>query len=131
MLSVQPLAWDEAEEELRSVCVWSGVGHGQISSLGVLHGEVLVWEFHAVDGLTSGSVSSGEISTLGHEFIDDSVERGSLEVKWLSGFSNTFLTSAKASEVLSSVWNLVSKELNGDSASLLTTNSDIEENSRV
>ena len=38
MLSVKPVAINEGEEELRSVCVWSSVGHGKYRSL------VLEWE---------------------------------------------------------------------------------------
>ena len=129
MLSVEPVARDEAQEELRSVGVGSGVGHGEISSLGVLDGEVLVSELHSVDGLSSSSVSGGEVSSLGHEVGDDSVEGRSLEVEGLSGLTDSLLSSAESSEVLGGLWG-VSGELHGDSASSLTTNSDVEENVR-
>ena len=67
MLSIEPVARDEAEEELRSVGVGSSVGHGEISSLGVLLNEVLILELHSVDGFSSSSISGGEVSSLGHE----------------------------------------------------------------
>jgi len=59
------------------------------------------------------------------------MESRSLEVKWFSRLSNTFFSSAKSSEVFSSLWGLVSIKLNSDSTGLLTTNGDIEENSWV
>ena len=49
VLSIEMWGGTEAEEELGSVGVWSGVGHGEISSRGVLDIEVFVWEFHAID----------------------------------------------------------------------------------
>merc|ERR1711976_395131 len=55
-----------------------GLGGGEDSRPGVLQLEVLVLELVAVDGLASGSVSSGEVATLAHEVRDDTVEGGSL-----------------------------------------------------
>ena len=74
VFSIKPVAWDETKEELGSVGVWSGVGHGEISSSNMLDGEVFVSEFHSVDRFSSSSISGGEVSTLGHEVGDDSVE---------------------------------------------------------
>ena len=128
VLSIEPVAWDEGHEELGTVGVWSSIGHREISSSSVLDGEVLVGKLHSVDGLTSSSVSSGEVTTLGHELSDDSVERASLVVEWLATLSDTLLTSTESSEVLSSLWGLVSIELHGDSSGVLSTNSDIKEN---
>ena len=48
-------------------------------------------------------------------------------MEWLSGFTDTFFTSAESSEVLSGLWAFVSVEFNSDSASVLSTNGDIEE----
>ena len=127
VFSIKPVAWDEAEEELGSVGVWSSVGHWEISSFGMFAGEVLIWEFHSVDRFSSSSVSGGEISTLSHELRDDSVEWGSFVVKRLSCFTNSFFSCAESSEVLSSLWAFVSKKFNSNSTGLLTTNGDIEE----
>ena len=128
MLSVQPCAWDEGHEELRSIGVWSGVGHREVSSSGMSDSEVLVSELHAIDRLSSGTVSSGEISSLSHELGDNSVERATLVAKWLSTLSNTLLSSAESSEILGGLWSLVSVELHGDSTGWLVTDGDIEEN---
>eukprot|EP01083_Nonionella_stella_P244290 850409_1 len=75
VLSVQPCRLGRAEEELGSVGVGSGVGHGEDSGSGVLEDEVLVGELVAVDGLSSGSVVVGEIASLAHEAGNDAVER--------------------------------------------------------
>ena len=84
VLSIEMWGGTEAEEELGSVGVWSSVGHGEEEWLGVLQGEVLVSELVSVDGLATGSVSDGEVTSLGHEAVDDSVEDASLEVEWLA-----------------------------------------------
>ena len=131
MLAIQPVAGDEAHEELRSVGVGAGIGHGEISSLGVSHDEVLIGELHAVDGLTSGTVVSSEITTLGHEIRDDSVEGRALVMEGDTGLALSLLASAKSSEVLSSLGALVSVELHGHSAGSSSSNGDIEKHSRV
>ena len=84
MFSIKPVTWDEAEEELGAVSVWSSISHGKIASLGVLDCEVLILELHSVDGLTTGTISSSKISSLSHELSDDAMERRSLEVEWLA-----------------------------------------------
>lgn len=87
VLSVEPWAINKGEEELWSVGVWSSVGHWKYWSL-VLEGETLIlwyflkiWiylELGSVDWLSSGSVLSGEVTSLSHEVGDDSVEGWSL-----------------------------------------------------
>ena len=71
MLSVEPGGLCGAEEELGAVGPGSGVGHGQDSGSLVLQGEVLVGELGAVDGLATGAVVVGEVSTLAHEVRDN------------------------------------------------------------
>lgn len=58
--------------------------------------EVLVGELVAVDGLATSAVALGEITTLDHEVLDDTVEGGALVTKAL-------LASSKSSEVLGSL----------------------------
>ena len=72
----------------------------------VLQTEVFVLEFVAVDGLSTGSISSGEISSLTHEVGDDTVEAGALVAKAL-------LSSAEGAEVLGSLGDHVIAELAG------------------
>ena len=55
MLSVEPSGLGHGEEELRSVGVGSGVGHGQPALAVVLQLEVLVSKLLAVDGLAAGA----------------------------------------------------------------------------
>ena len=104
MLVVQPCGLDGADEELASVGVGSGVGLGKNSWSGVLELEVLILEFVSVDGLSSSSVVVGEVTSLAHEIVDDTVERGSL-------VSESLLSCAQGSEVLSGPWDNISTEL--------------------
>jgi hypothetical protein len=66
--------------------------------------EVFISELLPVDGLSSGSVPSGEVSPLTHEVRDDPVEHGALVAKPL-------LTRAQRSEVLCRLWDNVLPEL--------------------
>jgi hypothetical protein len=45
-------------------------------------------------------VATGEVTTLEHEVLDDTVEGGALEVEGLAGLADTLLASAEGAEVL-------------------------------
>jgi hypothetical protein len=66
--------------------------------------EVFISELLPVDGLSSGSVPSGEVSPLTHKVRDDPVEHGALVAKPL-------LTRAQRSEVLCRLRDHVLAEL--------------------
>ena len=66
-LSVKPAGLSSAEEELTSVGVGSGIGHGQDTRPGVLQLKVLIGKLVSVDGLSSGTVVVGEVSSLAQE----------------------------------------------------------------
>ena len=70
----------------------------------MLQTEILVLKLVAVDGLATGSVSSGEVASLTHEVGDDTVEAGALEAEAL-------LSSAESTEVLGSLGDHVIAEL--------------------
>ena len=56
----------------------------------MLQGEVLVLELVAIDRLATGTVSSGEVTSLTHEVGDHAVECGALEAEsLLSGTQST------------------------------------------
>ena len=110
MLVVKPGARHEGDEKLGSVGSGSSVGHGEEVGNGMFFLEVLVLEFVAVDGFSSSAVVGGEVSSLSHEVVDDTVESTSL-------VSESLLPGAESSEVLSSLGDDVVVELEGDSAS--------------
>jgi hypothetical protein len=83
----------------------AGVGHGKDTGASVLQLEVLILELLAVDGLSTSALwtvrlVSGEVTTLEHEVLDDTVEGGALEVEGLAGLADTLLASAEGAEVL-------------------------------
>ena len=84
----------ESHEELRSVRVRSRIGHRQNARALMLVLEVLIWELSSVDRLTACAVSASEVTTLGHEPWDNSMEGAPFEVKRLSTASDTVLASA-------------------------------------
>lgn len=122
VLSVEPRAGHEGDEELRSVGVLSGVGHGKEVRDGVFFLEVLVLELVAIDGLSSSAVVSGEISTLGHEVSDDTMESTSL-------VSESLFSSAESSEVFSSLGDDVVVEFKSNSAWGAVSDDNVKPNS--
>jgi len=131
VLSVQPCGLDSAQEELRSVGVRSGIGHGENTWSRVREGEVLISELGSVDGLAASSVTGREVTSLAHKFRDDTVKSGSLEVKGLSGLSHTLLASAQATEVFRGLGSSISLKLHNNATSGSSANRHIEENLRV
>jgi len=87
----------------------------------VLQGEVLILELVAVDGLSTGTVSSGKVSTLAHEVGDHTVEGGALEAEPL-------LPGAESTEVLTGLWHDVCSQLHDDLANGGSISGNIEEN---
>jgi len=128
VLTIEPLGLDGAQKELGSVGVGTSVGHGKDTRSSVLELEVLISELVSVDGLATGSVSDGEITTLAHELRDDTMEDGTLKVEGLAGLAHTLLTGAEASEVLNGLGDHIGAELHNDASGGLTTDGHIEEN---
>lgn len=62
--------------------------------LGVLQLEVLIGELVAVDALAASAIALGEVTTLDHELLDNTVEVGALVAEAL-------LAGSKGTEVLS------------------------------
>jgi hypothetical protein len=94
--AIQPASDNRGDEELGTVGVRAGVGHGEQAGAGVLQLEVLIGELLAVDGLATGAVAAGEITALDHKVLDNAVEAGAL-------VPETLLPSAQRSEVLRSL----------------------------
>lgn len=120
MLAIKPGAWHEGDEELRSVCVRSSIGHGEEEGGVVLKGEVLVWEVTSVDGLASSAVVIGEVTALSHEVGYDTMEVRVLE-------SEALLMRAQGAEVSSSLRSHIIEEVEDQSASLTSSKINLEE----
>jgi len=119
VLAIEPAGDDGGDEELGTVGVLSGVGHGKETGLGVAELEVLILELLAIDGLATSAIMPGEVTTLEHEVGDDTVEAG-------AGIAEAVLTGAELTEVPGGLGNIVVVELEGDAAGVGTVNSDIE-----
>jgi len=85
----------------------------------VLALEVLVLKSFTIDGLSTSSVSTGEITALEHELRDYTVESGAL-------IAETILACAKLAEIASSLWYDVVVEPEHDPAQRFVIDRDIE-----
>ena len=104
--TIEPIGGAESDEELTAVGVGASVSHGEETSLVVSDVEVLIGELGSVDGHTTSAVVVGEVTTLGHEVLDDSVEGASLV-----GVLLFVVAAAEGSKVLSALGGIVGKEL--------------------
>jgi hypothetical protein len=128
VLVVEPFRLHGSDEELRSIGVGTGVGHGEHSRGSVLLLKVLIGELLAVDAFATGAVAASEVAALDHEVWNDTMEFGVLVVKGLSLFSLSFFSRAECSEVFRGFWHDVVVQLHYDATGSLSTNSHIEEN---
>lgn len=80
---------------------------------------VATFESLAVDGLATGAVVSGEVTTLEHELRDHTVETGTRIAK-------TMLASCELPKVLCSAWDDAIIQLKLDLARRLTVNGDVK-----
>jgi len=124
VLAVQPRGLGRAEEELASVGVGAGVGHGEDAGSGVLLDEILVGELVAVDGLAAGAVAAGEVASLAHEAGDDAMEGGAL-------IAEPLFPGAEGAEVLRRLRANVGVQRHHDPARSLTVQRHVEENLRL
>jgi len=69
VLPIQPGGLDSGDEELRSIGILTSVGHRQKTGCGVAKLKVFVSEASTVDGLATGSVMVGEVTSLDHEVL--------------------------------------------------------------
>lgn len=120
-----------------SIGVLSGVGHAEKASLGVLQLEVLVGELGAVDcqllacnqlcsfgihtRLSASAITLGEVSTLDHEVLDNTVEGRVL-------ISEALLAGSQSSEVLDCFGDSLAVETHHNAAHRLVAMADIEVN---
>ena len=119
VLAIEPRSDDGGDEELGAVGVTTSVSHGEKTLLGVLELEVLVLEAVTVDGLATSAVTLGEVTTLDHKVLDDTVEGRALVTEAL-------LTSSKGAEVLSSLGDSLAIETHDNAAERLVALSDVE-----
>jgi len=111
VLAIQPRSNDGGDEELGTVGVGTGIGHGQETGSGVSFLEVLIGELLAIDGLATGAIASSEVATLQHELRNDSVELAALVAEAL-------LAGAESTEVLGGLGNYIVIEVEVDTSSL-------------
>ena len=76
MLAIEMRCCSEAEEELGAVSVRASISHGEDTAARMAINEVLISEGTAVvvDGRATSAIVVCEVTTLGHEASNDSVE---------------------------------------------------------
>ena len=84
-----------------------------------IHHTTLTLELFAVDRLSAGAVTAGEVSALEHEVGDDTVEAGAL-------VTEPVLARGQFTEVAGSLWDDVVEEFEGDATRELVVDGDVE-----
>jgi hypothetical protein len=120
------------DEKLGTVCVLTGIGHGQKERLSMLQFEVLIPEFFTINTFSTSSIKRSKVTTLGHETSDNSVEDRALKVqRLLAIWALAFLSGTETSEVFSCLGNNVCKEFHLDALLDIFSDFDVEINTRI
>ena len=125
MLAIKMRCINEAKEELTSVGISAGVGHGKTAGK-MLDFEVLVGEDSAVNRFSSGSISSSEISALKHESRNNPMEVAPFVVERDSAPTLALFPGAELSEVLSCLGNGFPEKAENDFALVFSVDFDGE-----
>ena len=64
----------KSDEELGSIGILSRIRHREQARGGMWEPDTLIVEFVAVDGLPTSAILVGDVTSLHHEALDDSVE---------------------------------------------------------
>ncbi|KAI5402322.1 hypothetical protein KIW84_050075 [Lathyrus oleraceus] len=131
MFPIKPLRLRSADKKLRSIRPGTRIRHGKNSRTGVRLDEILIGELGSINGLSSGSVSSREVTTLAHEIRDHTVEGRAFVMKRLPASADSFLAGAECTEVISGERSGISVKLHDNTARGLASDGHIEENFRV
>ncbi|KAJ0008842.1 hypothetical protein NQD34_016257 [Periophthalmus magnuspinnatus] len=87
MFTIQPIRFVICDEELRTICIWPRVGHGDTETYHtwacVFQDKVFIFKLFSIDGFATSAIVVGEVTSLAHELRDDSVETAAFETKAL------------------------------------------------
>lgn len=123
MSTVKPWARDKSNKKLWSVGIFSSIGHWQKIRLSMFDFEIFIFKFCSINWLSSSSVVVGEVTSLSHKVVDDSVEVRIFE-------SESFGMKTKLSEVFSSFRDNIIKKLEDNFSSFISSEVKVEENFR-
>lgn len=121
VLTIQPLSASSSNEELATVSVGTGIGHGQQEGLRVLQLKILIGKLGTVNATTTSPIVIGEITSLAHELRDDAVEGATL-------VGSSLMTHTQGTEVLGSLGDHIGKQLKGNATQVGTIGGNVKEN---
>ena len=132
MFAIKPWSFFKCNKELTTIGVSTSVCTRQEVFLSMLYFEVLIRKLLTVDRLTTCAITFGKVTTLCHEAIDYSMESTALIVEHLAtNFWSASFTSAELSEVFSSSWGDILKQLHNDGSNLFSSYFHIEIDARI
>mmetsp|Transcript_898 Transcript_898/g.1859 ORF Transcript_898/g.1859 Transcript_898/m.1859 type:complete len:303 (+) Transcript_898:284-1192(+) len=108
-------------EELAAVRSRASIGHGELSSLGMLNLEIFIRKFLSINRFPTGTIGIGKVSTLNHKVLNYAMEGRSLIMERLSRNSIALLSRAECSKVLSCFWSHISIQLHHNPPQTLLT----------
>jgi hypothetical protein len=129
VFAIEPRSVNSSDKELRTISVGSSISHWKYVR-SMLNYEVLIIELLSINGFASSSVLSGEITSLDHELLNDSVERTAC-VSELFALTVLLASTTQLQKVSGSLRSVLAEQTQSNrSRKLLTTNFNIDFNLR-
>ena len=118
MSSIKPRCFLGCNEKLRSIGIFSCIGHRQPASSIMLQFEVLICKPFSIDTTSTSSISVCEVTPLNHKVLNDSMkERTLVSIAWTLG---------KLNKVFDCLGDCFSKQTNLNSASFYATDFNVK-----
>lgn len=89
--------------------------------------EILVGEFGPVDGLSTGTITGGEVTSLTHEIRYDAVEDRAFVMERLATATESFLPGAECTEVIGGERSGVGVKFHDDTSDRFVSDGHVEE----
>lgn len=125
-------AWSKGDEKLTAIGAFPSVGHAYQSFLVNLSpSDVFIFKIPSIDACPACTISSGNISALDHELVNDPMKRRQFVRQRLGDAGLSERSSTYCPKVLACLGSSVIKQLNANPSKKVGTALNVEENSRT
>mmetsp|Transcript_27692 Transcript_27692/g.36078 ORF Transcript_27692/g.36078 Transcript_27692/m.36078 type:complete len:216 (-) Transcript_27692:482-1129(-) len=126
MLPIQVGNVLRGDEKLTSIGTWTGIGHTELSCLGMFDNEIFIGKFFTENRFSSCTISGGKVTPLNHKILDDTMEGTIFVMQGCTLGPCSFFSRTKSSEIFSCFRNNILVQLHDNPSKIFLTVLDIK-----
>eukprot|EP00521_Asterionellopsis_glacialis_P018879 CAMPEP_0195329772 /NCGR_PEP_ID=MMETSP0708-20121125/11644_1 /TAXON_ID=33640 /ORGANISM="Asterionellopsis glacialis, Strain CCMP134" /LENGTH=194 /DNA_ID=CAMNT_0040397929 /DNA_START=111 /DNA_END=692 /DNA_ORIENTATION=+ len=126
MLPIQVWNVLRGDEKLTSIGTWTGIGHTELTCLGMFDHEIFIGKFFTENRFSSCTISSGKVTTLNHKILDDTMEGTIFVMQGCTLGPCSLFSRTKSSEIFSCLRNNILVQLHHNPSKIFLTVLDIK-----